>query len=143
MAAYSSLMAIAKNRINGLLVERYGFSNRSAAVASRKRIHVELVVTDPDLATLATLVTAPDNEGTLEFFRLRSEQDYRIWNVVLSQTKRFDTTWSSIPADHPIIAKVERWADNVLARANHAGPIYSPQFRFYPPALICPQHIRS
>lgn len=127
LAVHDSLKTIQKNRVNELLMERYGFRTRSAVLASGKCLRVRLVVTDPDLAKLGAIVTKDGD--ALEFFRLRSEHDYRIWQIVTGQTQRFDTTWDTTSADDPLLVALDKWADNVLGRSSHEGPVYSQKRR--------------
>jgi len=129
LAVRNALRSIEKNRITELLMERYGYLSRSAALASRKRLKIELVVLDPALAQFGALITATENENAFEFLPL-TESDRRVWTVVLDQTRRFETTWNTIAPTAAILSEMEACADLVLFRAAHGGPVYSFQRDF-------------
>lgn len=124
LAVRNSLASILKSRATELITARYGFSCKSAALASRRRLQVELIVTEPYLADLAETITAPENEDTFDFLPL-NEHDRRIWSAVLTQTQRFDVTWGHMAAHDGTIIAIEAWADMTLASAAHGGPIFS------------------
>jgi len=124
LAVRNSLASILKSRATELITSRYGFSCKSAALASRRRLQVEIIVTEPYLADLGALITAPENEDTFDSLPL-NEHDRRVWSAVLEQTKRFDTTWSHIAAHDSTIVAIDAWADATLASAAHGGPIFS------------------
>jgi hypothetical protein len=129
LAICDSLKSVLKRRIVDVLMERYGYSTRSAALSSHRRLRVELVVTDPALAELGEIITSPSNEDALPFLPMH-ESDRRIWQVVLEQIRRFDVTWRHIDPNALILTRLESWADMVLARAKHDGVVQSFQRSF-------------
>jgi hypothetical protein len=116
LAVTNSLKSILKRHANALLKERCGFASRADAVASGWRLRVELVVTDPDLASLGQVMV--ENEDTFDSLPL-TENDRSLWAAVLPQTRRFDVSWRHIATGDPIITGLKQWAATVLSRPAH------------------------
>jgi hypothetical protein len=120
LAITNSLMSIMKRHSNALIERRYGFASRIEAVRSRKRLKIELVVSDSDLDSLGQIVTATENESILNSLPL-TQDDRRLWDAVRQQTHRFDVSWKHIAATDPIITNMRRWADDRLSIVARSG----------------------
>jgi hypothetical protein len=81
------------------------------------------------LASLGQIITATENEGSLDSLPL-TQNDRRVWAAVCQQTRRFDVSWKHIAATDPIITSVKQWAEMVLAHIADDGPVCSLQHGF-------------
>jgi hypothetical protein len=137
LAVGAALKSILKKGITRLVAKRYGYATLGAAQVSHKRLTVQLMVSDSDLAQLGGLVTAPANVGILKSMQL-TEADRLIWSMVTSQSRRFDVSWGAIAANDLRLDEIEEWSSKALAGAAHTGPMSGLCIRevVFPPLLI-------